>query len=360
MTRVLFLVNGLGLGNATRCHAVIARLAEAGAEVHVASSGNGAWYLRDRPGVASLRELEALEYGASGGQLSVWRTVLRAGRHLATLWNNERTIAGLLRDLRPAVVVTDSVYSVLAVRRSGVPIVAVNNSDVVHATYHRHADRPRSVRAQFHVIEESDRRFHAAVAHTVVSPSLDPDLRRLGPPFRRVAPIVRPGLGPRPSVGAPRRVLVMLSGSVFGSPVRLTRALPGLRIDVVGRAAPEGAPPLAGVRWHGKLRDNLELLHAADLAVVNGGFSAVSELFCLRKPLVVLPVPNHAEQWANARTIAHLGVGRIGAEATLQADLEAALGQMEGYRAAYARLPQPADGAREAAEIVLEVARGRS
>jgi len=39
--RVLFLVNGLGLGNSTRCHAVIERLLERGALVTIATSGNG-------------------------------------------------------------------------------------------------------------------------------------------------------------------------------------------------------------------------------------------------------------------------------------------------------------------------------
>ena len=44
--RILFLVNGLGLGNSTRCHAIIERLIEKGAEVAVATSGNGLWYFR--------------------------------------------------------------------------------------------------------------------------------------------------------------------------------------------------------------------------------------------------------------------------------------------------------------------------
>lgn len=38
-TVILFAVNGLGMGNSTRCHVVIQRLA-ADAEVHVITSGN--------------------------------------------------------------------------------------------------------------------------------------------------------------------------------------------------------------------------------------------------------------------------------------------------------------------------------
>ena len=43
MKRVLFLVNGLGLGNATRCHAIMQKLGEAGVGCEVATSGSGLW-----------------------------------------------------------------------------------------------------------------------------------------------------------------------------------------------------------------------------------------------------------------------------------------------------------------------------
>lgn len=354
-TRVLFLVNGLGLGNATRCHAVMQRLVDHGATVEAACSGNGFWYLDGREELAEVHELEALRYGSTDGALSVWGTLMAAGEHLGVLRRNDDRVAAIVERFKPDVAVIDSVYSVRALRRAGVPIVALNNSDVVHASWHAFGDRPSSARAQFYAIEESDRRFHTWMADAVTSPSLDPNLAEVGAPFRRVGPIVRRGVQPRPMSGPVRRLLVMLSGSVFGSPVALSKPLEGVHIDVVGRDRPESVPAVEGIAWHGKVRDNLELLAAADLAVVNGGFSAVSELFCLRTPLVVLPVPNHAEQWVNARTIEHLGVGTIGSDATLTEDIARALPQVEGWREAYAALPEPSDGAGEAATIILEV-----
>lgn len=354
--KVLFLVNGLGLGNSTRCHAVMQRLASRGVRLQAATSGNGFWYLSGRPELEAVHELEALRYGSSGGQLSVWSTLAAMGEHLGVLRRNDDRVAAVLSDFAPDVAVIDSVYSVRALRRAGVPIVALNNSDVVHCAWHAFPDRPASARAQFHVVEESDRRFHTWVADAVTSPSLDPSLRALGAPFQRVGPIVRSGVTPTPSAGV-TRVLVMLSGSVFGTPVALARPVPGVHIDVVGRERPESLPAVDGITWHGKVRDNLSLLAAADLAVVNGGFSAVSELFCLRTPLVVVPVPNHAEQWVNARTIVHLGVGAIGSESTLEADLRAAIAQAPAWRRAYDALPPPTDGAAEAADIIAAVGR---
>ncbi|MTJ84002.1 MAG: hypothetical protein F8N37_23700 [Telmatospirillum sp.] len=168
----------------------------------------------------------------------------------------------------------------------------------------------------------------------------------------------------------------MLSGSVFGSPVLLREPHPDLIIDVVGRPAPaglsspsgqspsgqspSGQPPSGpiggGVTYHGKTRRSLDLIRKADLLIVNGGFSAVSEAFVMRKPMVVIPVPRHAEQWVNGRTVRHLGVGITAAERELEAAMAEALDGIERYRDAYRSLPEPRDGAAEAAEAILDAA----
>jgi UDP:flavonoid glycosyltransferase YjiC (YdhE family) len=148
----------------------------------------------------------------------------------------------------------------------------------------------------------------------------------------------------------------MLSGSVFGSPVVLKREEYPVKVDVVGREAPPGWPVPAGVTYHGKLMDNRELLRQADLVVVNGGFSAVSEVFNMRTPVVVVPVPRHAEQWLNARTIVHLGVGLSATEDGLEGAMTEGLRRLHELRAAYERLPPPEDGAEKAASAIAALA----
>jgi UDP:flavonoid glycosyltransferase YjiC (YdhE family) len=167
---------------------------------------------------------------------------------------------------------------------------------------------------------------------------------------------VREGYGPKPAGGTAGRVVVMLSGSVFGSPVVLKKAEYPVRVDVVGREAPEGWPLPAGVTYHGKLMDNRHLLREADLVVVNGGFSAVSEVFNMRTPMVVVPVPRHAEQWLNARTIVHLGVGLMATEEGLEDAMADGLRRLDELRAAYGRLPLPEDGAERAAAAIVGLA----
>lgn len=356
--RAVFLVNGLGLGNSTRCHAIIQRLHRLGVETEVITSGNGLWYFRRQPEVAAVHEIGSLYYGAKHGRISIVKTIASLGALARILRESADKVASVLDRARPDVVVTDSVYTVRPMRKRGLPIVALNNSDVVHHSYRLFKDRPASIRPQFYAVEEMDYAFHRAFPTLVVSPTLDPRIPGGGGKFRRVGPIVREGYGPKPPGHAARRVVVMLSGSVFGSPVVFEKADGSVRVDVVGRDAPASpAPP--GVTYHGKLMDNRELLRDADLVVVNGGFSAVSEVFTMRTPVVVVPVPRHAEQWVNARTIVHLGVGLAATEEGLEEAMAAGLRRIDEFRAAYSRLPVPEDGAEQAAAAIVEVARGR-
>jgi Glycosyl transferase family 1 len=360
-TRILFLVNGLGLGNSTRCHAVIRRLLDHGAEIHVVTSGNGLWYFQSIPGIARLHQVDSLYYGVKDGRISITRTLTAIADFAAILRRNARKIASIISDWRPDVAVADSVYTFRPFKRAGIPFVALSNADVVHESYRRFADWPRSVRAQFWCVEEPDYLFHRMIPDLVISPNLDPSLPEVGGNVRRVGPIVRRGFSPAAARSPVSRVLVMLSGSRFGSPVVFNRADWPFEIEVVGRPAPPNWDGGAGrIRFHGKLIDNRALVEKADMVVVNGGFSAVSESFSMRKPLVVIPVPNHAEQWINARTIEHLGVGMSAQEADLENAMACAAQQVERFHEGYRRVGEIPDGAAQTAKLIMSIVTSRS
>jgi hypothetical protein len=359
-TRILFLVNGLGLGNSTRCHAVIQRLLERGAEIQVVTSGNGLWYFQSVPGIARLHEVESLYYGVKEGRISIARTLTAAADFAAILRRNARKMSSILSEWPADVVVSDSVYTFRPFKRAGIPFVALNNADVVHQSYRQFRDRPRSVRPQFWCVEEPDYLFHRVIPDLVISPSLDPFLPQVGGNVVRVGPIVRQGFAPAAGRSPVRCVLVMLSGSRFGSPVMFDRTDWPFEIDVVGRPAPANWQGGGRIRFHGKLLDNRALVEKADMVVVNGGFSAVSESFSVRKPLVVIPVPNHAEQWINARTIEHLGVGMSAQERELEYAMASATQQIERFHEGYRKLGEIPDGAAQAAKLIMSVVTSRN
>src|SRR2546423_8291796 len=70
----LFVINGLGLGNSTRCHAVIEHLANAGCRIHVLTSGNGLTYFQNTDCIETLTAMESWYYSGTHGGISGWST----------------------------------------------------------------------------------------------------------------------------------------------------------------------------------------------------------------------------------------------------------------------------------------------
>ena len=126
----------------------------------------------------------------------------------------------------------------------------------------------------------------------------------------------------------------------------------GIEIDLIGRPEPEGWKPQKRIRYHGKIKDSLKILTKAYIMVVNGGFSAVNEAFFMKKPVVVVPVPNHAEQWVNARTIKELKVGEIATENNFVNVMLQMIPKLNKYQNNYLNFPQFKNGAEKSADII--------
>lgn len=358
--RALFLVNGLGLGNSSRCHAVIQQLVARGVAVEVVTSANGYWYFSDRPEVQRLTEIPALQYGKKDGQINISATLGSARVLLSATRDADRIIDDAIHRFKPHVVVSDSVYSARSAGRAGVPLVALNNADMVIRGVRAFRDWPGSILPQFCFVELADALYHRCVPDLVISPRLDPGDSFENDKIRRVGPIVRSECeveGDDVDTLREPRVVVMLSGSAFGSQVRFPEPLPGMKVDVIGRDQPPDQPVMSGITFHGRVRETLKFLKAASLVVVNGGFSAVSEALYLQKPMIVVPVQRHAEQWVNARTIKHLGVGTDADERSIEAAIMTAMERLQTYRDAYRHLPPIENGAIRAADEIINTAK---
>ncbi len=67
----------------------------------------------------------------------------------------------------------------------------------------------------------------------------------------------------------------------------------------------EGA--LLKIPW---VEDRFDVLNACDLVVSRGGHETLMQSICYGKPSIIIPVPNHPEQYGNARRAQALGVSR--------------------------------------------------
>ena len=354
--KILFLINGLGLGNSTRCHGIIQHLHSKGAEIQVVTSGNGLWYFADKIEITVMHEIEPLAYGSKDGEISILRTIGSITAMYGILKRNKNKLSNILDTFCPDAVVIDSDYNFLPVKRRNIPLVALNNADIVWHSYFRFKDRPTSIRAQFFTVEMLDFVFHKFIPDLVISPCLDNNVQQNNKNTLRVGPIVRKEYEATTKTTSSGSAVVMLSGSVFGTPVKFDRKSYPFKIDIIGREEPEEWGGSKVVTFHGKIKNTEPLLRGTDLVVVNGGFSAVSEMFWMKKPLVVVPVPRHAEQWINAKTIEYLGLGLIATQENYEDIMLKAAARIEEFRLGFEKLGPLEDGAKQASQAILQLA----
>jgi hypothetical protein len=332
-------------------------LADAGCKIHVLTSGNGLAYLKGRPEIESLTEMTSFFYSGTNGGVSGWSTMKSIGQLWARAKQKRAQLEELLTRVSPDIAITDSEYAIAPLRRRGIPIIGLNTSEMVVSEYLSCPKVAKGTRSQFWFIEYSDYLFHRHFANLVLSPyplrsqSRHPKFKRIGLIARRgvLEKARQMGARPFPTPRQLKRVVFMLSGSVHASHIQFQgRDIP-FKIDVVGRSGESGG----NVVFHGRQLNNIELLAQADALVINGGYSAVSEAFVLRKPVFVVPVPGHAEQFVNAQLCEKLGLGFMAGEATV---LDQLLAMYQQDKWAGLKPIPPAfeiDGAREAAEAIL-------
>ncbi|UCD44881.1 MAG: hypothetical protein JSV27_12350, partial [Candidatus Bathyarchaeota archaeon] len=78
--------------------------------------------------------------------------------------------------------------------------------------------------------------------------------------------------------------------------------------DLDGGSKPSSSGALTSIPW---VVDRFEYLKACDLVVCRGGHNTIMQSICYGKPSVIIPVPDHTEQYANARRARELGFSEV-------------------------------------------------
>ncbi len=352
--KILFLINGLGLGNSTRCYAIIKSLVKNKCEVSIITSGNGEWFFQDKKEIKNLHTIEPINYGSKNNKINIFETLKNVPKILKIIKKNSDKIYKIIDDYKPNVIVTDSVYLSFKIRKFKIPIVAINNSDIVLEKFNFFKKKPKSIYPQLYCVEKLDYLYHRLIPNNVISPDLIFEKSKSKiKNFNRISPIVRAGINQnlRTSVF---RGGVMLSGSNFGIKVNLKKNYENLDIEIIGRTEPENWYPKKNINFHGRVRNNINLLNTIDFCVVNGGYSAISELFWAKIPMIVVPVPNHAEQWINAKQIENSGCGFISSENNYEDIIPKLIKNFNDIKQNFEKYSTNKNGADEAADIIVK------
>jgi uncharacterized protein (TIGR00661 family) len=326
--KVLYGVNGEGLGHATRSEVVIGALLRAH-DVRVMASGAAFGYLRRR--LRHVSEIFGPSFAMDRGEIRRWASVTgTAAAARRELPGSVRRWMQAVHEWRPDVVVTDfEPLSGIYARSSRTPLVCVDNIHMI--------DRCRHDEGILGGARE-DFVLARAVTHAMVPTAGDYVITTFfRPPLLRgrttlVPPIVRPEIVAAEPVRGEH--LLVYSG---GSPA-LVDALRASEVPsrvYLMRDGPPAGTRDGAIEYRARSVDGfLADLVSARGVVTGGGFSLLSEAIYLGKPVLSVPLHGQFEQLMNARYLQREGFGMC-APAVDAATLE---GFVEGLDAFHATL----------------------
>ena len=351
--KILFLVNGLGLGNSTRCYAIIESLIKKSCEVSIITSGNGEWFFSNKKNIKELHTIKEIKYGSKNNEINIFETLKGIPKILRTINENSEKIIKIINDYKPSTIVTDSVYLSTKVKKLGIPVISINNADIVLEKFSQYKNKPKSIFPQLYCVEKFDYFYHKLIPNKIISPDLVFEKSKSkNKKFFRISPIVRNGIRKNLSED-PLTAGIMLSGSNFGIKVKLKKDYENINLKVIGRDEPESWEPKKNIKFYGKVINNIDLLNEIDFCVVNGGYSAISELFWANIPMIVVPVPNHAEQWINAKQIEESGCGLIANENSYENQIPNMINNFQKFKKNFLKYQTNINGADQAADLII-------
>jgi uncharacterized protein (TIGR00661 family) len=301
--RILYGVNGEGLGHATRSEVVIDSLLGEH-DVRVMASGAAFRYLQDKCGHVS--EIFGPSFAMDHGEIRRWASVthtMEAARR--ELPSSVRSWMAAVQEWRPDVVVTDfEPLSGIYARSSRTPLVCVDNIHMIDRCRHDEEIVGRE-REDFRIARAVTRAMVPTAGDYVITTFFRPPLLRGRTVL--VPPIVRPAIVAAQPVRGDH--LLVYSG---GSDALIDALRDcGLPSRVYGmRDGPETGTTDGPIEYRPRSVDGfLEDLVSARGVVTGGGFSLLSEAVYLGKPVLSVPLHGQFEQLMNARYVEREGFG---------------------------------------------------
>jgi uncharacterized protein (TIGR00661 family) len=343
--RILYGVNGEGMGHATRSEVVIDALLKEH-DVRVMASGAAFKYLEPRLGDVS--EIFGPSFAMDHGEIRRWATV----RHTMTAATRElpgsvKRWMGVVDEWRPEVVVTDfEPLSGIYARSSRTPLVCVDNIHMIDRCRHDEEITDGAVE-DYRIARAVTRAMVPTAGDYVITTFFEPPLARGRTVL--VPPIVRPEIVEATPVRGDH-LLVYSGGSD-----ELTDALRdcGVPSRVYGmRDGEEVGTKDGSIEYRARSVDGfLDDLVSSRGVITGGGFSLLSEAVYLGKPVLSVPLRGQFEQLMNARYLHREGFGMC-APAIDAATISSFLDELDGYHERLEAYVQ--DGNVEAIETITE------
>jgi uncharacterized protein (TIGR00661 family) len=301
--RILYGVNGEGMGHATRSEVVIGSLLERH-DVRVVASGAALRHLSGR--LPRVKEVFGPSFAMGDGQIQRWHTVLQNVRLARReLPDSLRLWIHSVDEWKPDLVISDfEPLSGVFARWTRTPLLAVDNINMIDRCRH---DREiiGHEREDFMLARAVVRSMVPGAVQYLVLTFFRPPIARQGTTL--VPPIVRPEIAAAKSVDGDHLVVYSSGEKRVLDALRST----GLRCLIYGMRGGPDEPVVDGnLEFRPPSNEGfVEALRTARGVVAGGGFSLMSEAVYLGKPLLAVPLRGQFEQLMNARYLQRMGYG---------------------------------------------------
>lgn len=334
MKRVYFPIFGSGLGHAARMVAVASKLLEMGVEVAFSSYSEGVEYVEQKGFVCFRVPRLDVGWTASGKFEGLLKTSKRLPWHIATFIRQVVLERKIMRSWRPDLVVSDSRLSaVIAAKSLGLRCFLVTNQLRILLPPKKRSKRTKPIERFLNEI--LGKLWN--LADKIFFPDLPPPLTISEENLwwvsavRRKAEyigfIVQPSKKSRDEVksallvsglnDAKPLVFVHISGPSFTKPALIRKLLAASRYlnefqVVISEGRPNGSTEVKRIdstyyfEW---CPINEHFMQASDILVVRGGHSTIGSALLLGKPMLIIPIADHSEQFSNALKVVRLGAG---------------------------------------------------
>lgn len=340
---------GIGLGHITRCEPIADALVSQGAEVVYSTYSDGLDYARRR-GLPTLPTVSIGFKVKEDGTVDFKMTATTSGFSLGVKRFLEQLTAEIrnIKRFKPDVVLSDSrVSSLIAGKLMGVPVALILNQFRVEIVKRPSAKKITPVERLFFLIANIFWLFFRTLLGGIWARSnvmLIPDFpapytisasnlaipKRYKKKVKLIGPIVSDEPKKRSSRGA-------LNGSLFfasrkpliyaavSGPKTERTVLAGLLLEslggfpseyevVISRGEPNGSSAPVRDRnltVYGWIEDQYEVLEASSVVVSRAGHGTIMKSIMLGKPMILIPIPDHTEQYGNAKRASKLGLAEI-------------------------------------------------
>ena len=342
--RILFLVNGYGLGNSTRIHAIIQQL-DSKYDMDIFAYGNSLQYFKQAPEVRNVFEGQPMEYGIKNGEINFFATVGKVFKNFKAIYQSRKYIKKLIKSHSYDLILSDSNYSPVFLKNRP-KMISVNNADV---TVKKGLKMKRKGYYGSFITEWMDYMYHLSVPNLTISPFFEPceDTKKI----QHTDLIVRKEFKRSPPKSINRHhVLVMTGGAkALSEGLHIDHRRDDYDLSVIG----DQIQISGNVRREKRTFNTSHLMSQATILVINGGFSSISEALALAKPLIVIPLKGHIEQQINASWIEKNKLGILSSWKNLENSIllvKENYGHLEKNSLSYKRL----NGAEQAASLIIK------